>query len=298
MRVCFKHLLALALAASIAGCSSASSGVEEAEIRRTIDAADATFGACHFTDVAAHGKAATGDARLELVVAHVPSARAQLNVDLASAAADANECRDKGGVGAGPPIALRSPGCIGFSLGECRDALRGGIDMPVDDVTSGLMKLDVNGKPIDPMADVAWMGVIQGGLFRNATLVTASVGEGRRVNELKIALPADPFRARSEDEYDPTGFYTVVRPLLSADCAGKTKLDFYRFVENELKPSFAKASVIIDWKRGDNLDLGRTKSRPYCGRNIAIIRDIGRDPASVNIGDNAARYLVSSVDIQ
>jgi hypothetical protein len=73
-------------------------------------------------------------------------------------------------------------------------------------------------------------------------------------------------RARTEPVYDQSGFYDIVWRLLGRRCPGMTRLDLYRFFENQMKPRITEQRQdFAGGLLGMHHVVSHAAGVPYCG---------------------------------
>lgn len=145
-------------------------------------------------------------------------------------------------------IAIRSgtlePGCIGKEPFTCvatlAQTLAIGEPYGPDPGLFDPIEADVNGNPTFPReiilgafigGDRAWVGA-----FAPPMTVTLTLDDEHHVSRMKVQLVSDPSDAHTKADYDQTGLYDIVKAAGGAACSRLSRLDVYRFYENDVKP--------------------------------------------------------------
>lgn len=162
--------------------------------------------------------------------------------------------------------AADGPGCLGVTTSQCISWLRTTMTLDESFLASALAQrhqVDVNGRPLG------------GGLLTvnaklpdrvNQFVILLHLRPDDTVARVELNLLGNLLRARTEPVYDQSGFYDIVWRLLGRRCPGMTRLDLYRFFENQMKPRITEQRQDF---AGGLLGMHRVVSHaagvPYCG---------------------------------
>jgi hypothetical protein len=135
------------------------------------------------------------------------------------------------------------PGCVGLDTHTCVATLAQTLAIADEYLVSHLYgpdKMDVNGKAMFEHT-IFVSGFLPGkqapnNLIRGRLRFILQLGDDRRVNTVRVQLPRDPSFAKTQDEYDATGFYEFIAALGRAECPNLTRNEAARFIENQVKP--------------------------------------------------------------
>ena len=168
-------------------------------------------------------------------------------------------------------------GCIGQDVHTCVATLAQTLAMADDYLVSSLYKpdtVDVNGNVLFERA-IFVSGFLPGKRTltntENKLRFDIRLGNDRRISDLTVSLPKDPFFAHTQEEYDATGFYEVISALGRTDCPGLTPNQAARFIENEVKPRAhlsgeeASCSASSGCTSANN---NQTKEIEFCGQTM------------------------------
>ncbi len=140
-------------------------------------------------------------------------------------------------------------GCIGEDVFTCVATLSQSLAVTTDhayrtlgaeeDILSQKEKIDVTGKVIFPKS-IGFYAYVPGWKYSNSIFdphvyFEVRIGDDRKIQQIFILLPRSPSRAQTKEEYDETGIYEIVSPILSATCPKLEREEFYRFFETSVK---------------------------------------------------------------
>ena len=134
-------------------------------------------------------------------------------------------------------------------------------------------QVDVNGRSLGPGL-LTLTGALRGRAEPLALLLRLTPEDA--VASVEAALPDDPVEARTERQYEQSGLYQVLSPLLGRRCPEMAApLAVYRFFENAVKPRLA--TVREDVKGGfygGHKAISRAADIPFCGARFSFRRSI------------------------
>lgn len=102
----------------------------------------------------------------------------------------------------------------------------------------------------------------------------------------------DPGTANTKEEYDETGLFDILAPMLPSGCAQKDRLNLYRFFNDVIKPTISlpdrETFVGIDF--ADDSIKYRSDRVPMCGLFIDYRKDRGVGTQMMSIDNPSGRY--------
>jgi len=151
-------------------------------------------------------------------------------------------------------------GCIGEDVFTCVATLAQSLAVTTDhvyrttgaeeDILSQKDKITVTGEVIFPK-EIGFYAYVPGLKYYNPVSSTEAVyfqvqiADDRKIQQIWIILPRSPSRAQTKKEYDETGIYEIVSPVLSTTCPKFEREEFYRFFETSVKTVEIGAESLI-----------------------------------------------------
>lgn len=207
-----------------------------------------------------------------------------------------------------------NPGCIGEDVLTCAGTIAQTLAVTTDHEYRPLGagadiftpdKVDVNGKVIfaNKIGIYAYVpGWQYNGLSvsREAVSFTLQLGDDRKVQQISIHLPRSPVRAQTREEYDRTGIYEIVSPILSATCPKLEREEFYRFFENSVKEKLPTQSTKNISAEGSDISVtkGKQAGASLCGRSLLLHTFSGHSTSLVSEYNETGFFAGDLVIIQ
>lgn len=113
------------------------------------------------------------------------------------------------------------------------------------------------------------------------------------VDNVSIAFDyGDPGKASTVEDYDRSGLFDLLSPLLPDGCMGRDKLALYRFFNDIVKPTIAGPSRDTYsgvYSAGDQYQY-RSKRVSFCSVYIDYRKDSGFDTSMIDEGHPTGRF--------
>ncbi len=184
-------------------------------------------------------------------------------------------------------------GCVGRDTHTCVATLAQTLAVTDDylvDVDSLYTpdKVDVNGNVLFEHA-IFITGFLPG--VRDPGMTTGvhldiRLADNRTVKSVAAALPADPFMATTQDDYDKTGAEEVIAAMTRNACPNLGKAELARFIENRAKPKARFTGETTTYDPNDIMTANdkQTKNVKFCGLTLQFDSVYGNstDLASLN----------------
>jgi hypothetical protein len=193
-------------------------------------------------------------------------------------------------------------GCIGKPLDACLTALQVGFHFgPYQRIADEMKEneaVDVNGKPLRPRKVLTVSGNLVGweGISR-LLLVDLDYTDARIVSRIEITLPSDPGLANTEDEYAKTGIYEAMVLLLGSTCPNVTRLEAYKFFQNDVKPKIVSEGkkIEIHDTNAETSYFRKALNVPFCGRKFSYTNLFGYDTDDITLENPHGAFIHTSI---
>ncbi|MBV9858758.1 MAG: hypothetical protein JO038_01430 [Alphaproteobacteria bacterium] len=166
-------------------------------------------------------------------------------------------------------------GCVGTALGACIVSLGAALSFDPNLLASQVARrneTDVNGRPIS--RTISLYAKVPGHLDGSEILLhLAAPAPNDTIARVAASLPADPIFARSEEEYDRTLLFPLMKALLGNRCLELDRIALYRFFENSVKPRIVSEKKLAKqglFKRSQ--EFAHADKLAYCGASFSYTR--------------------------
>lgn len=182
------------------------------------------------------------------------------------------------------------PGCIARDVHTCVATLAQRLAVTDYYAISRLYtpdKADVNGKVLFEHTTflTGFLPGVRDSAMTRGLQIQIRLGDDRAVESVVAHLPADPFMAETQDEYDKTGAYEVIAAMTRNACPNLTRSEVARFIENDVKPKSGFTGETTTYDSGiTTANDKQVKNVKFCGLTLQFdsVYGQGTDLASLN----------------
>jgi hypothetical protein len=190
------------------------------------------------------------------------------------------------------PNPLDGPGCLGVAAEACVRWLQATMWLDETLIAAALARrhrVDVNGRRLG-QGLVNLTGRLP---ERTETLaLLLHLNPDDTVASVEAGLMRDLIPSTTETAYDQSGVYEIVARILGHRCPSLTRLDFYRFIENSVKPRMTlERRDLSAGLLGRHRQTARAADLPYCGARFTYTTYVEWTGASnMEAGRNVTGY--------
>lgn len=165
-------------------------------------------------------------------------------------------------------------------------------------------KTDVTGKTLFNK-DIRFVAYVPGWQYDKYDYIykklsyNISLGDDRKVTRVSIIFPRDPLHAQTKEEYDATGLYEGLAPLLNINCPDLTRDELYKVFETEMKAALGARTTQVSSSIHDvGITEGQIGKIQFCGKSLTFSSSVGRSTSMISEHNTSGIYGGGLISIE